>query len=501
MPPAGDYDDERHRKEEAERRERRKASKSAKSEAQREKERKRKEHRDKILGKQGSGGQDRKRSKSPAAPPPAKKSKFQDLFAQRAQGFQIDFKFRNAPPRPPVGPCFVGNGLEGVLHDISQYKPLNAVEVNYSWKLHSESDLGVPLAPSAMDPQLYKPPSTNTTTPTLHPDDENLLNWKGSLGDTAAEQLKKRRDYARATARLALAGKSPSKFLLEKTKSPVASASKRKNFSRVLDEKMQSWMKKTTYLSNDYSRKVHDFKSLVKTKEEQGRDLEVRRQDLSVRRSAAAITKTFQECKKAVTKHPGNKRNLKPVCEMPFLPNIEHWGNPYTHVVFDKVPGVEKMDKAFVANVNRKDASSRMTCQLFTPAAEGGDGQDQFKPVQQYDLDVLPLKEEDTPHVNFCIWIDSAAEVATYLPISSRVQLSGGRPTKKRNHIMNVTRRAMNQDEKQEADERLAEVDYDVEKKLNPTSAGGNKMNVDSDDSDSDDGLLGNTGKTTIVAD
>lgn len=490
-------DDARHKREEAERRERRKASKSLKSDAQREKERKRKEHADKILGKQA--GHDRKRSKSPRAPPPpAKKSKFQDLFAQRAQGFQIDFKFRNAPPRPPVGPCFVGNGLEGVLHDISQYKPLNAVEVNYSWKLHSESDLGVPLAPSAMDPQLYKPPSN--TTPTLHPADENLLNWKGSLGDTAAEQLKKRRDYARATARLALAGKSPSKLLLEKTKSPVAAQSnKRKNFSRVLDERMQSWMKKTTYLSNDYSRKVHDFKSLVKTKEEQSRDLEVRYQDLSQRRSATAITKTFQECKKAIMKHP-SKRNLKPVCEMPFLPNVEHWANPYTHVLFDKVPD-EKIDKAFVANVNRKDASSRMTCQLFAPMESEAS---EFRPIQQYELDVLPLKEEDAPHINYCIWIDSAAELATYLPISSRVQLSGGRPTKKRNHTMNITRRAMNDDEKQEADERLAEVDYDVDQKLNPTSssaaAGNNKMNVDSD-SDSDDALLGNTGKKTIVAD
>lgn len=443
------------------------------------------------MGKQG--GQDRKRSKSPGPPPLAKKSKFQDLFAQRAQGFQIDFKFRNAPPRPPVGPCFVGNGLEGVLHDISQYKPLNAVEVNYSWKLHSEPDLGVPLAPSAMDPQLYKPPST--ATPTLDPADENLLSWKGSLGDTSSEQLKKRRDSARATARLALAGKSPSKFL-EKTKSPVASASKRKNFSRVLDEKMQSWMKKTTYLSNDHSRKVHDFKSLVKTKEEQERDLEIRHQDLSQRRSATAITKTFQDCRKTVTKHP-SKGNLNPVAEMPFLPNVEHWANPYTHLVFDKVPD-EKIEKAFVANVHRKDANSRMTCELFTPGESDG----QFRAIQQYELDVLPLKEEDTPHVNFCIWIDSAAQVASYLPISSRILLSGGRPTKKRNYIMHIARRAMNEDEKHEADERLAEIDYDVEKKLNPTtrsSAAGNKMTVDSD-SDSNDGLLGSTAKT-IVAD
>ena len=31
--------------------------------------------------------------------------------------------------------------------------------------------------------------------PPMHPDDEALLNWKGSMGDTAAEQLQQKRDY------------------------------------------------------------------------------------------------------------------------------------------------------------------------------------------------------------------------------------------------------------------------------------------------------------------
>ena len=39
----------------------------------------------------------------------------------------------------------------------------------------------------------------------------------------------------------------------------AAPSAKKKAFSRVLKEGMQTWMKKTTYLSNDYSRKVHDF--------------------------------------------------------------------------------------------------------------------------------------------------------------------------------------------------------------------------------------------------
>jgi RNA polymerase II-associated factor 1 len=429
---------------------------------------------------QKHGGDRGKKQKTGA--PEESKSAFQELFTQRAQGFQIDFRFRNAPPRPPVGPCFVGSGLDGVLLDLSQYKPLNAVEVNYRWKLHSEPDLGVPLAPSAMDPKSYTP---STAEPTLHPEDRDLLQWKGSLGDTAAEELKKRRDHARAVARLALIGKSPAKFL-EKAKSTVATTtSSKKAFSRVLDETMQSWMKKTTYISNDYTRKVHDFKSLAKTKQDLAEDLQVRQQDLAVRRSGPAISKTFEECKRPIQSHP-SKKHLKPVMEMQFLPNVERWGQAYTHLVVDKSPGnVEGLDKAFVANVHKKDINSAMTCQLFVPSAE----ESKYQAIQQYQLDVLPLKEEDAPHDHFCIWIDPESKIATYMPIASRVQLSTGRPLKKKNYNMNISRRAMNEDDTAEMEERVAEVDVDMEEKVNPniSSTGrSKKMQEDSDDDDND---------------
>ena len=129
------------------------------------------------------------------------------------------------------------------------------------------------MAPSAMDPLSYNQNKPEETP--LHPDDLKLLEWDGSMADTAAEQLKKRRDNARAAARLALMGKTPARLLMEKTKSSSkGTASTRKTFSRVLNEDMQSWMKKTTYITNDYSRKVHDFKSLAKTKQELEQDFE-----------------------------------------------------------------------------------------------------------------------------------------------------------------------------------------------------------------------------------
>ena len=502
MPSTGDYNDERHKKEELARRERRKVNyveklgieslklqrlhrtnniyltlflhalttvvqivktkmlqnaKLQKSEAQREKERKRKEHAQKILQKHGG---ERKKQKTT---PEATSSAFQALFKQRSQGFEIAFKFRNAPPRPPVGPSFIGSNLEDKLQEISRYKPLNAVEVNYRWKLHSEPDLGVPLAPSAMDPVSYTENATEGSP--LHPDDLKLLEWDGSMADTAAEELKKRRDNARAAARLALIGKSSARLLLEKTKSTSkGAASTKKKFSRVLDENMQSWMKKTTYITNDYSRKVHDFKSLAKTKQEQEQDLELRQQKIMQRRSAPAVSKTFDDCKIPVHKHP-SKKGVTPVSEMAFLPNVKKWGNAYTHVVVDKAPGddIQFLNSAFVANVEKKDATARMTCQLF---GKSQNDLETYHAMQKYELDVVPLKEEDEPHVNFCIWIDPNNKQALYTPISSRVQLSNGRPLKKKKIKMNVTRRSMDDDDRAEVDERLAEVDADIKGKL-----------------------------------
>lgn len=422
------------------------------------------------------------------------------MFTQRAQGFQIEFRFRNAPPRPPVGPCFVGNGLDGVLLDLAQYKPLNAVEVNHSWKLHNEPDLGVPLAPSAMDPKSYTP-ATNPGP--LHPDDENLLNWKGSMGDTAAEELKQRRDHARAAARQLVMGKTPVKAFKSKLGASSASnTSSKKSFSRVLDETMQSWMKKTTYLSNDYSRKVHDFKSLAKTKQDLVEDLALREKHLAQRRSAPAISKTFEDAKAKVMQHP-TKKHLTPVMEMPFLPNVERWGTPFTHVVMDKSPGSDEalLGEAFVANVEKKDANARMTCQLFIPGVKEEETTN-YQGIQQYELDVLPLKEEDAPHDNFCIWVDAATKTATYLPISSRVQLSTGRPLKKKNYNMKVSRRAMNEEDQTEIDEKLAEIDADIEERLKDGSGqktgAATSMDVDSDDSDQGKSFVNAT--KTIVA-
>lgn len=393
-------------------------------------------------------------------------SNFQALFTQRAQGFRIDFSFRNAPPRPPVGPCFVGQGLEGQLQDLSTYRPLNAVELSHNWKLHAEQDLGVPIAPSAMDLNMYtseKKSAENTVEEQLHPDDDALLNWQGPMGDTAAEEFQRSKDQARAEARLALAGKTvmtPHKANQFSKKSNR----KRKDFSRVLDHGMVFFMKKTTYLSNDYSRKVHDFTSLAESKAKTAAELQARQEKMD--RSANAVEKTFAPSKLV---HP-TKKHLKPVSELPLLPNDKYWGEAYTHVVFDNAPKAtslateqdigKALPQAFVANVVQRSANEKMTCQVLIPATTDND----YKPLAQYDLDVIPLKEsEEAAHTNFCLLLDN--NEATYLPVPSRVQLSTGRPAKRTSSSVTIHRRQYTEEERQELRERIAQVNKDEEDK------------------------------------
>lgn len=402
--------------------------------------------------------------------PVSTSSAFQELFAQRTQGFQIEFRFRNAPPRPPVGPCFVGHSIDSLLAEQSRYyKPLNAVEVNHTWKLHNEPDIGVPLAPSAMDVSSYNRPDENAEI-TIHPDDDAILNWTGNMGDTSAEDCKRRQEQARVAARLALSGRSPATASnnVPRLAGQVEKV-KKKVFSRMLKEDMQTWMKKTTYLSNDYSRKVHDFKSLAQTKSELATDLQSKQTVMASQRSSKAISDSFRTDLRL--EHPVNKQ-LKPVRVLQVLPDFLNWGRAFTHVVIDKAPTtlppnytVGALAQAFVTNVEKQRSTARMTCNVIVPGKDipGSDtvsgNHDFYRPVQSYDIDVFPLKEEDTPHMNFCLSDDG--DVATYLPVASRVQLSVGRPSKSVT-AHSLERRPFSDNELADVEERMAEVDQDM---------------------------------------
>lgn len=361
---------------------------------------------------------------------------------------------------------FVGQPLDVLLQEQSQqYKTLNSVEVNHRWELHTENELSVPLAASAMDIQSYQKTSDGTK---LHPDDQALLDWKGPMGDTAAEELKIRQDRARAAARAALTGRS---IPVRQSTATTGSAAKTKKakFSRVLDEGMQTWMKKTTYLSNDYSRKVHDFKSLAKTKQELAEELEQKRTEIAKKRSAAVIEASFETPK---IEHP-TKKKLKVKRTYPLLPNVQAWGKAHTHLIVDKAPKLDKpyavrdLKKGLIANVEKPDDKPKMACDVFVPAKEVEE-EHQYQAVQSYDLDIIPLKDEDAPQMHYCFWIDKEKGLATYLPLPSRVQLSTGRPLREIVY-RGMQRRPLTQDEVQEEDERKAEINEELAEKYNLT--------------------------------
>ena len=254
-------DDVRHKREQEELRRKRKAAKHNKSEAAKEKERKRREHTRRILEAQKGG------AGKPVVSSAVSSSAFQALFDKRADGFLVDLKFRNAPPRPPVGPFFVGAGFDETMRKKwIHYRPGNSIELNHTIQLHDEKHLITTCAimPSSIDMSHYRHEGNSNPEPVeLDPADMKLLNWTGSLGDTGAEELKRRRELARHRTNGLVLDKSAPMSAKKAVKIELANKDKG---SRVLAEKHQRWMKKTTYLTNDQTKSVHQFKSQALTK-------------------------------------------------------------------------------------------------------------------------------------------------------------------------------------------------------------------------------------------
>jgi Paf1 len=427
-----------------------------------------------------------------------------------------------------VGPIFVGHSIDNVLLEQSrQYKSYNAVEGNHVWKLHVEADIGVPLAPSAMDERSYIRPVDENANIKLHPDDDALLNWTGSMGDTAAEDFKRYQEQARAAARLSVLSSTQQRTPTKTGPSLQQSQTdKKKTFSRVLKEDMQTWMKKTTYLSNDYSRKVHDFKSLAQTKSELASDLQAKQMEMAQRRSVKMVAESFEVGSKHQIEHPTNKE-LKAVREYQVLPDATNWGRTFTHVVIDKIAttlpavhSVNNFNHAFITNVERKQQSNttRMTCTVIVPSNDTDDdhtsnnnNDKKYRPIQSYDLDVLPLKEEDEPHMNFTIRLNKLTNIAYYIPIASRVQLSMGRPSSKM-YVQPIERRVCTDEEVSNMEVRVAEIDQDMAEKhhimqVDDTANNNNHDNDDDgegdygdEDSTNDNDEVFGVGAQTIVA-
>lgn len=538
-----DKDDLRHRQEQKRLKEKRHAArKSSKKAHQRAKY---KEH---VKHKLGGASQKQGIQKVPILT--GGSSEFQSKFSQRSEGFIIDFQFRNAPPRPPVGPHFVGLDMEGFRSIWTKYRPFNAVEKTYTWKLHSEPDLGVPLAPSAMNLKMYKDPSKedsdaddnsdkeDTTIKQnasnqkrkrnqsrLHPDDAALINWKGSMGDTCAEQLQFRRDRARAEARAIALGKElPISEAENSERKSIGSSKKIKtplNRSRVLKEGPQSWMLKTTYITNDHTKKVHNFTTGQTIKQRMAEQVETQIKETEDKRSDPnTIENQFDKFADknwyAKLQHPNpmkRAKKVKPLFDMPVLPDIFTWGNTYTHVVVDKPPASKSssknmgdlMEEAFITSVRKNENNAaKMICNMLVPVSDSSDGDTENKmdACQTYDLEVNPLKDEESPHVNFLFTIRREDQTLPkviddrkiflergvyYHPISSRVQLSSGRPIiDEANSTYVTSRNEVTEEDAKNMEMKLAEIDQDLIDKWKIPDEG-DKTGRDSDDDDDDD--------------
>ncbi|KAL7521019.1 hypothetical protein ACHAWX_005714 [Stephanocyclus meneghinianus] len=256
--------------------------------------------------------------------------------------------------------------------------------------------------------------------PTLHPDDDALINWTGSLGDTAAEMLQQKRDRARAAARLALAQGYGAPLPLNKALTPIATATSATAFklkkkhhlqSRILDEKTPNFMKKTTYLTND-TVSVHRFTSLAHTQEKRARDVDralaetkSKYTETDVIENGFGVANSYPvvgangaldhndggDQKKKRT-HP-NKKDVFPVWDLPLLPDVATWGHTYTHVVLDNPPKsikanfkssskskdsnngnslvtAQQLRKAIVADVTKQTNNARMACTVWVPTPD-----------------------------------------------------------------------------------------------------------------------------------
>mmetsp|Transcript_5982 Transcript_5982/g.11319 ORF Transcript_5982/g.11319 Transcript_5982/m.11319 type:complete len:135 (-) Transcript_5982:1735-2139(-) len=133
-----------------------------------------------------------------------------------------------------------------------------------------------------------------------------------------------------------------------------------------------------------------------------------------------------------------------------------------------------------------------MECNLLVTDDDASDNEKTFyNAVQKYDLDVIPLKEENAPHANFLFVLDEEAMEARYHPVSSRVQLSTGRPAHQNAYSRRIMKRKLEEEEVVAMEKAFAEVDADtaskytnVPKRQNPFAVSGNSD--ESDDSDPD---------------
>lgn len=393
--------------------------------------------------------------------------------------------------------------------------------------------------------------------PALLPDDEALINWKGSIGDTATEQLQQKQDMVRAAARLAIAqgygampikrpNNTPSSLPTgggNNNNGSVIRLKKHHLQSRILDEKTPNFMKKTTYLTNDAT-SVHRFTSLAHTQVQRAKDVDQALAETKTKYSEMDMIErgfrkaNFWKIMRVGSKgascenmrvHPSQK-DVHPIWDLPLLPDVPTWGHTYTHVVLDNPPKnissnimtpkkntvkdakpagwnlftAKQLHKAVVADVTKQTQNARMACTLWVPesceskrvlpeseftepATKKSKKGRVYLALQQYDLDVVPLRDPSVPPVHYVWTVDSSKTYVGYHCVGSRVQLSTGRPivvsgtpygantaeiATNKSYILH---KSMEVVEKKNLEIRMAEVDVDLAEKYGLVDVNGSE--------------------------
>ena len=168
---------------------------------------------------------------------------------------------------------------------------------------------------------------------------------------------------------------------------------------------------------------------------------------------------------KPITRHPNNP-NLKVVSCVPLLPSSKTWPSAYVLADIPKpTTSASKpadLNNAFISDVTPKDKvaasqghQTRLMCSVFA-------GQGDVKELwQQYDIDVIPLRDEGVDS-NFVIAFRD--NVAYYQPIGARVVLSTGRIAQ--GSSRKIVSRKMNAVEQRDWDTAQAEMDKNLEEKV-----------------------------------
>jgi hypothetical protein len=271
------------------------------------KDREREERRRKEKAHAHAAAKEKEKRRAAQAREALEKAKKDRKKWQKDSEFLCQLQFRNTLPDPPLGPHFLKIPLN--IEKAVQYAP-TSLETEHKWKLHCNRDLGVDI--DIIDARSYTVPAQPVP---LHPADAELLNW------------------------------DPKRELVGKPKSNAKGISEplsRQERRRAIDTQV-TWLKKTSYLTNDPGGAVHRFKSEQQSQRDKSARLAA---DLAAKRKrdpVNAVEHSFAEASKKLSKlqHSTNKE-LTAEWSIPVLPDTALWGNQYTHVQFDVDPLKEK---------------------------------------------------------------------------------------------------------------------------------------------------------------